>query len=234
MRLCVWSGPRNLSTAMMYAFGAGARWPAVDEPFYAAWLHATGTVHPMQEAVLGGETDPGEVSRTLAEDGPGWRYQKHMVHHLLPDFPTDWMRDAAHVLLIRHPARVAASYAAKREAPTAADLGFEDTARVDALIAEVTGAAPVVVDTARVRADPEGQLRALCAAVGAPFDPGMLGWEAGPKPFDGPWAPHWYGAVHASTGFGGPEGPLPDLDPALQRLADGALPLYEALLARAL
>ena len=219
---------------MMYAFGAGAGWPAVDEPFYAAWLRATGTVHPMQQAVLAGESDPEAVARTLAQDGPGWRYQKHMVHHLLPGFPTDWMQGAAHVLLIRHPARVAASYAAKREAPGAADLGFEDTARLDALIAEATGTRPVVVDAARVRADPEAQLRALCAAVGAPFDAGMLHWGAGPKPFDGPWAPHWYGAVHASTGFGGPEGPLPDLDPALQRLANGALPLYAALLARAI
>jgi hypothetical protein len=91
-----------------------------------------------------------------------------------------------------------------------------------------------VIDSADIRAAPDGTLSALCAAIGLPFDPAMLAWPAGPKPFDGAWAPHWYGAVHRSTGFAGPEGPLPELPPPLADLAEAALPAYTILRERAL
>ena len=126
IRIAMWSGPRNLSTAMMYAFAARGDCDASDEPFYAAYLALSGLDHPMRDQVLASQpTDPERVR--LTGEGPGgapiW-YQKHMVHHMLPQMPRGWMSDCRHAFLLRHPARVIASYARKREAPTAEDLGF--------------------------------------------------------------------------------------------------------------
>jgi len=236
IRIAMWSGPRNLSTAMMYAFAARGDCDASDEPFYAAYLALTGLAHPMRDQVLASQPDdPAHVRLTGPAPGgaPIW-YQKHMVHHMLPQMPRDWFGQCRHAFLIRHPARVIASYAAKREAPTAADLGFVAQARLFDDIAQVTGTAPPVIDSAAIRATPEPMLRALCAALDIPFTPRMLHWPAGPKAFDGVWAAHWYPAVHGSTGFDTAEGPLPDLPPAYAQLADEALPLYESLARHAL
>lgn len=234
LRVAAWSGPRNLSTALMYAFAARGDCAVRDEPFYAAYLAATGIEHPLRAAVLAAQpADPAAVARACGRDDGDGRpltFQKHMTLHLLPGFPRDWMRACRHVFLIRHPARVAASYARARAAPTLDDLGFRQQAALFDEVAGWAGAAPPVVAAEALRADPAGALAALCARLGIPWTPRMLSWEAGPKPFDGAWAPHWYGAVHRSTGWGGPEGPLPDLPPALARLAAAGMDSYERLL----
>jgi hypothetical protein len=231
MKIAMWSGPRNLSTAMMYSFGNRADFAAWDEPFYAAYLNDTGIEHPMREEVLGGEVDPDAIAARCAgpvPDGkPHW-YMKHMALHMLDGYPLDWAEGCVNVHLIRHPARVVASYAAKRERPSLKDIGF--TQQVE-IFERFQGP---VVDTADIRDDPEGMLRALCSEIGLAFDPAMLRWEAGPKPFDGVWAPHWYGAVHRSTGFAGPEEDLPELEGEMAALSEAALPYYEALAARRL
>jgi hypothetical protein len=227
MRIAIWSGPRNLSTAMMYAFGNRADFAAWDEPFYAAYLSASGLDHPMKVEILAAdETDPAKVAARCVGPVPGGKphlYMKHMPHHMLKGFPLDWATGCVNVHLIRHPARVVASYSAKREEPTLDDIGFRQQAE---LYDRIGG---LVIDSADIRNDPEGMLGALCDAIGLPFDPAMLRWPAGPKPFDGPWAPHWYGAVHLSTGFAGPEGPLPELDGPAEKLVTAALPYYERL-----
>jgi hypothetical protein len=228
----MWSGPRNLSTAMMYAFGARPDCAVSDEPFYAAYLAATGLDHPMRAEILASQpNDPEEVARHLSGPVPGGRahwYQKHMTHHMVPGVPRGWMADAVNVFLIRHPARVVASYAKKREAPVLADLGFTQQAELFDHV-RALGQRPVVIDSADVRADPERALSGLCAAIGLPWDPSMLSWPQGGHADDGAWAPHWYGAVHRSTGFDGPEGDLPRLEGDYARLAEAALPYYERL-----
>ena len=232
-RIAMWSGPRNLSTALMYAFANRADCIAVDEPFYAAYLTATGLIHPMQDAVLASQpADPAAVAQTLLAPVPPEKtlfYQKHMTHHMVAGWPDGWMDHVTHAFLIRHPARVVASYLAKRESPTLADLGFTQQAAIFDRVADRLGHAPPVIDSATIRATPEPALRALCAALAIPFDPAMLAWPPGPKPCDGAWAPHWYGAVHASTGFDAAEGSLPVLSGDAARLADAALPHYERL-----
>ena len=232
MKIAMWSGPRNLSTAMMYSFGARPDSAVMDEPFYAPYLAATGLDHPMRDAILAAhETDPEQVAARCAGPVPEDRahlYMKHMPHHMLPGFPLDWARDCVNIHLIRHPARVIASYGAKRDSVTDDDIGFAAQTR---LYDQLGG---VVIDSADIRADPEGMLRALCAAIDLPFDPAMLAWPAGGHPSDGAWAPHWYGAVHASTGFAAAEGPLPDLSESALDLSLRALPHYERLRARAL
>lgn len=223
----MWSGPRNLSTAMMYAFGNRADFAIWDEPFYAPYLIATGLAHPMRAEILAAhENDPAKVAaRCVGDilDGKPHFYMKHMPHHMLPDFPLDWAKDCVNIHLIRHPARVIASYGAKRDQMTAEDIGF---AQQTALYERIGG---VVIDSADIRADPEGMLRKLCAEIDLPFDPAMLSWAPGPRAEDGIWAKHWYNAVHQSTGFAVAEGPLPELDGEEKTLLDQVLPHYLAL-----
>ncbi|GGH29033.1 branched chain amino acid aminotransferase [Cribrihabitans marinus] len=228
----MWSGPRNLSTAMMYAFGARTDCAVIDEPFYASYLALSGIDHPMRDEILAAQSqDPAEVERMLSGPIPGARpfwYQKHMTQHMIPGVPRDWMREVRNVFLIRHPARVIASYAAKRENPTAADLGFDLQAELfDEVLAQ--GGDPVVVDSHDIRADPAAALERLCDRIGVPWSPHMLSWPRGGHKDDGVWAAHWYGAVWDSTGFAGPEGPLPEIPAHLQPLLDDALPQYDRL-----
>lgn len=228
----MWSGPRNISTAMMYAFGNRADFAAWDEPFYAAYLKATGIDHPMRDKILAThETDPARVAARCAgaiPEGKPHFYMKHMALHIIAGIPLDWAESCVNVHLIRHPARVVASYAAKRENPTLSDIGF---IQQTALFERFPGP---VLDSDDIRQDPEQMLRILCTSVGLDFDPAMLCWPAGPKPFDGAWAPHWYGVVHRSNCFAGAEGPLPDLEGEAAQLLEQALPHYERLAARKL
>jgi len=233
LRIAMWSGPRNLSTALMYAFAARGDCAVWDEPFYAAYLAATGLDHPMREAIIAaGDPDPARVAAACAGPSPRGQplfYQKHMTHHMLPAVDRGWLQSVTNVFLIRHPARVIASYLAKREEPVLADLGFAQQAGIFDHVASLTGRAPLVIDSADIRADPAATLARLCAALGIPFTTRMLHWPAGPKPYDGAWAPHWYGAVHCSTGFDRAEGPLPALGGTYADLAAEALPHYERL-----
>ena len=232
-RIAMWSGPRNLSTAMMYSFAARGDCQVWDEPFYAAYLQKTGMDHPMRDEVIAaGLADSRAVaSACLAplNAEQSLFYQKHMTLHMVPEFDRGFMRGLTNVFLIRHPARVIASYAKKREAPELADIGFVQQAELFDDVADWLGHAPLVIDSADIRATPRETLSRLCASLNIPFTDRMLRWPAGPKPFDGVWAPHWYNAVHASTGFDEPEADLPTLSPEFQRLCDLALPYYERL-----
>ncbi|MEM6607576.1 MAG: HAD family hydrolase [Pseudomonadota bacterium] len=229
--IACWSGPRNLSTAMMYAFGARRDCAVLDEPFYAAYLAATGLDHPMStEIIAAGQTDPKIVAAACGTQPTSTAhcYQKHMSHHMIEAFDRSWFSQVRHVFLIRHPARVLASYAAKRAAPSLADIGFvQQCALYETVVA--AGYPAVVIDSYDVRQAPGSMLRALCQALALTFDPAMLSWPRGGHPSEGIWAAHWYDGVHASTGFAGPEGPLPELSSTLSSVADAAMPYYTKL-----
>lgn len=233
MIVAAWSGPRNLSTAMMYSFGARPDFAVWDEPFYAAYLAETGLDHPMRAEILAaGPCDAAEVARRCAEPpAAGHVYQKHMTHHMLARFERGWYGAVRHLFLIRHPARVLASYDRKRQNPTLDDLGYRQQAEI---YAAVRGADPVVVDSATILAAPERVLPVLCERLGIGFDPAMLSWPAGGHPGDGVWAAHWYDAAHRSTGFGGPEGALPEVADHLRAVYEAALPYYAELKAVAM
>lgn len=232
MRIAMWSGPRNLSTAMMYSFGAREDFAVVDEPFYAAYLSLTGLQHPMWDQILASQaTDPETVISELLGPIPDKKpcfYQKHMSQHMVEGVPRTWIHQVENVILIRHPARVAASFSAKYENPTLADIGFAQQLEIFATL-EAEGKTPIVIDSADIRNNPEDMLRRLCVALGLNWDKAMLSWPAGGHKADGIWASHWYQAVHQSTGFAGPEGPLPDLDCNAAKLATSAMPIYELL-----
>lgn len=227
LRVAMWSGPRNLSTALMRSFEHRADCTVVDEPLYAAYLAATGLDHPGRDEVIASQsTDWGALVRELTA-GPvptPVQYQKHMTHHVLPDLDQGALTGLRHAFLVRDPERVLTSYAKVREEPTLEDLGLPQQL---ALFERFGGP---VVDAADVLRDPRGTLTALCAALGLAFDEAMLSWPAGPRDTDGVWAPHWYAGVEASTGFAtsspGGHDPLPErLAPLLERCR----PFYDAL-----
>jgi hypothetical protein len=239
LRIAMWSGPRNISTAMMRAFENRPDTAVVDEPFYAAYLAATGLDHPMREAVLASQpTDWTTVAAAMAGEGPDGAavfYQKHMTHHMLPGVDLGWTGACVNAFLIRDPAAVLASYVRKRGEVTLADIGVERQGELFDRECDRLGHSPPVVEGADVLADPEGTLTALCAALGIPFSDRMLSWPAGPRDSDGVWAPAWYDAVERSTGFGPPSTEsTPDLPGDLRRIADQARPLYERLVAHKL
>ena len=227
LRVAMWSGPRNISTAMMRSWENRPDTAVVDEPFYAAYLRQTGIDHPGRAEVIASQpTDPAEVVQRLREDETApVHYAKHMTHHILRDWPLDWVGEFRNVLLIRDPTEVVASYIRSREDCEPDDIGVLQQVRLlDAFSEE-----PPVIDAGDFLRDPETYLRWLCDWLDIEFTDRMLEWPAGPRKSDGVWAPYWYGAVVRSTGFE-PWRPrrvvLNDHDAAVARSCQHA---YEAL-----
>jgi hypothetical protein len=234
LRIAMWSGPRNISTALMRSFGARPDTAVVDEPFYAAYLVQTGLVHPMRDAVIASQpNDWREVVAGLlgpVPDGKPVCYQKHMTHHMIPAFGRGWLAQVRNAFLIRDPAAVLASYAARRADVTLADIGIVQQRELFEQEADRLGRAPPTVEGADVLADPARVLATLCAALGLAYTDAMLHWPAGRRASDGVWAPACYDAVERSTGFERPASrEVAKLGDALQRIADAARPHYEAL-----
>jgi hypothetical protein len=231
-RIAMWSGPRNISTAMMRAFENRPDATVVDEPFYAAYLKSTGIDHPLRaETLAAHESDWRKVVDVLTGPVPGGRaifYQKHMTHHMLPEFDLDWMETCRNAFLIRAPEAVLASYTAKRSEFLPADIGFARQREIFEREADRLGKAPPVIDAEDVLSDPRRTLSALCEAVGVEFSVSMLHWPAGPRTTDGAWAPAWYDAVERSSGFARPRS-YPPLDGHLGSIAETVRPHYERL-----
>ena len=197
VRLAVWSGPRNISTALMRSWENRPDTRVVDEPLYGFYLDRTRLDHPGRDeiiAAMGSDWRP--VVAELVAPTEGVYYQKHMTHHLLPELPRGWIGALTNVLLIRDPAEVVASYTRERAAVVATDIGLVQQAE----LYEQLGPVPVI-DAADFLQNPRGYLEFLCAHVGVAFTEEMLHWPAGPRASDGVWARYWYGAVVASTGF---------------------------------
>ncbi|MBM4220272.1 MAG: sulfotransferase [Gammaproteobacteria bacterium] len=231
----MWSGPRNISTALMRAFGSRPDTAVSDEPLYAHYLCVTGVRHPGREEVLATqETDWRKVAAQLTGPIPGGRaiwYQKHMAHHLLPVIGRGWLDALTHAFLIREPDEMVASLLRAFPGAGFADTGLEQQCEIFDRVAQRLGRAPPVVLASDVLKDPAAQLAALCDALGIPFLPAMLAWPAGRRDTDGAWAPHWYAAVEASTGFEPYRRRHVELDEAAARLVDVCLPYYEKLYA---
>jgi Sulfotransferase domain len=210
IRIAMWSGPRNISTAMMRSWGNRSDTVVVDEPFYAFYLKETGTKHPgAEEVIKQGETDWRKVveqcrrnaSPESSERAGTIFYQKQMTHHLLPEISRDWLRDVTNCFLIRDPAKVIASYIKKNPEPELNDLGFVQQAEIFDFVRSHTGSTPPVIDADDVLRDPERVLRLLCDKIGIEFSDAMLSWPPGPRRTDGIWAKYWYAEVERSTGF---------------------------------
>jgi hypothetical protein len=205
VRIAMWSGPRNISTAMMRAWGSRADTFVFDEPFYAYYLKETGKEHPgAEEVIAAGETDWRRVIAQLAGPIPNGKrifFQKQMAHHLLPEVDREWLGAVTNCFLIREPREVIASYVKKREEPALQDLGFVQQAEIFDFVRARTKSTPPVIDAKDVLETPERMLRLLCEAVGVEFSESMLSWPPGMRDTDGVWAKHWYREVAKTTSF---------------------------------
>ncbi|MEZ4446887.1 MAG: hypothetical protein R3B72_47850 [Polyangiaceae bacterium] len=240
-RIAMWSGPRNLSTALMRAFSRRSDTEVVDEPLYACYLAATGLDHPMRAEVLASmpaRVDEAVAAITVRPCAAAVQYQKHMAQHLLPTMDRGWLAGLTHAFLLRDPRRVVASYAARRGSPTPEDLGFHQLLELYERL-EAAGERPPVILAEDILAAPRPALVALCEALDVDFQEAMLRWPQGPLPGEGVWAPHWYGALWRSTGFGAPT-PAPErmpepleavaraCEPAFHRLYEARLPIADS------
>jgi hypothetical protein len=205
VRVAMWSGPRNISTAMMRAWDNRGDTFVCDEPLYAHYLQRTGRDHPgAVEVIAAGETDASKVTDWLTGPVPRGKrvfYQKHMAHHLLPGMDRQWMSRVTNCFLIREPREVITSLIKHVPDATLPDTGFPQQAEIFDRVTQWTGNAPPVVDARDVLDHPREVLAKLCGAVGVDFTDRMLSWPPGPRETDGVWAKYWYKEVETTTSF---------------------------------
>jgi hypothetical protein len=237
LRLAMWSGPRNVSTAFMRSWGNREDTLVVDEPFYAHYLKATGRDHPGREEIIAThESDWRRVADSLVAPLPPHIrifYQKQMSHHLLPHMGREWLDSVTHAFLIRDPAAMLVSLGEKLAEFDLLATGLPQQVEIFEHVLARTGRPPPVLDSADLLQRPEPMLRALCDALGVPFSGRMLAWPPGRRDTDGVWAKHWYDRVEQSTGFETPQPgavtDVPALPPAVAEIEARCRPLYEQL-----
>ena len=225
------SGPRNISTALMYSFAQRPGCAVIDGPFYGPYLQRTGLEHLGRDQILAQIPNSVEASvqriQNHCEQGYTELYSKNMAHHMV-EMPWDWAYDAAHIFWIRHPRKVIRSFAKVWPHVGLADIGIEEQVEQWKLLSDFPGPR-IIVDSDEMLANPTLAFSNICAALELPHIGAMFQWEKGPKGYDGPWSPHWYAKVHDSSGFGPPN----DLgDPLQEQYADleeEALPFFEKL-----
>ena len=211
----MWSGPRNISTAMMRSFENRKDTVVIDEPFYAYYLNKTGFDHPCKKEVLRSQSKNwnevvGLITSDLPKNKSIW-YQKHMVHHILSFDDIGWVKGFKNCFLIRHPKEVIISYAKKNNINSAYDLGYEQQVNLFKKIKEITGSSPSVFDSKDILSSPKSILQKLCIEIDIKFSVKMLNWPKGNRPSDGVWSLHWYKNVVNSDGFMSYKEPLQDL-----------------------
>lgn len=231
MPICLWSGPRNVSTALMYSFAQLHKVRVVDEPLYGHYLRVSGAQHPGRQQIMDAMNCDGDaVMQSLlhaqSDDATNVLFIKHMAHHLR-DLDLNFLQSTNNVLLIRDPREMLPSLTVQLPQATLTDTGLQ---RQWELFSELSarGHQPAILDSRELLLDPQRVLRTLCAHLGLDFDPCMLNWDTGGRPEDGVWAPHWYHAVHQSTGFA-PYKAKSDFPQRLQPLLDDCSPYYEKL-----
>lgn len=229
--VCLWSGPRNVSTALMYSFAERSDTEVVDEPLYGHFLRVTGTQHPGRDEVLASVNCDGDqvmrdILRRSKQRKSGLVFLKQMAHHLV-EIDREFLRRTRNILLIRDPREMLPSLTIQLPNATLADTGLKmQWALFEAL--RTGGEEPPVLDSRELLLNPRRVLTVLCERLGVPFEETMLAWPPGPRPEDGVWAPHWYHAVHASRGFA-PYVAKTDFPPHLEPLLAECRPWYEKL-----
>lgn len=233
LRIAMWSGPRNISTAMMRSWENRADCTVVDEPFYAAYLAQTGLEHPCRDAILQSQpTSYAAVASSLSDDAVNTPlfYQKQMTHHIPRGMDMAWCKRMRHCFLIRDPAQVIASYVQKMPSIDEDAIGIRRQAELFQELSDLTGTRPAVIDSNDVLENPAKVLGELCDYLEINFpQEQMLSWPTGPRRSDGVWASHWYHNVEQSTGFGQYQGNTTQLQGELLALAEEMSPVYDSL-----
>ena len=233
MRIAMWSGPRNISTALMRAWENRDDCVVWDEPLYGYYLDATGIPHPGAAEIIADQgTDAIAIIAACTGEVPQGKkifYQKHMTLHLLPQLDRNWLASLVNCFLIREPEAVIASYSAVRSDATLDDIGFVQQAELFETVRAMTGEVPIVIDSREFLLEPETMLRAICARLDIEFTPQMISWPAGRRDSDGVWAKYWYDSVWSSTGFAPYREKVYELSEKDRQIASQARPYYETL-----
>lgn len=235
LRMNLWSGPRNVSTALMYSFAQRSDTVVVDEPLYGHYLRVDDAIHPgMEEVMAAMDCDGERVVRELVL-GPCAKpvlFMKQMAHHLV-ELDRAFLADTVNVLLIRDPVQMLPSLAQNLPLPNLRDTGLAIQTTLYQQLLDL-GQDPPILDSKQLLLDPPGVLGQLCTQIGIPFDEQMLQWQAGARPEDGIWAKYWYKSVHQSTGFDPYRAKAEPFPPRLLPLLAQCRPHYERLAARAI
>ena len=234
--ICLWSGPRNVSTALMYSFAQNSGIKVVDEPLYGHYLRVSGADHPGRDDIIAAMNCDGDaVMGTLLteqEEMHGARlFIKNMAHHLL-DLDLKFLSEIQNIFLIRDPREMLPSLTVQLPHAQLKDTGMQRQWELFAALEE-EGQSPAILDSKELLLNPEKVLQQLCRQIDVPFTSNMLEWDAGPRAEDGVWAPHWYHAVHQSTGFA-PYQAKTGFPQHLNELLDECKPWYDRLYARAI
>lgn len=235
MRIAMWSGPRNISTAMMRSWENRTDTEVVDEPFYAYYLQQTQSPHPLFDEILASQSSDYNYVTTALCSGPcntQLQYQKQMTHHMLDGVDMAWAKSLSHCFLIRDPAQVVNSYTNSRGVCCAEDIGIIRQAQLYKEISQLTGQDIPIIDSNDVLQNPKAILSKLCERLNIPFDEGMLVWPAGQRSSDGVWASHWYHSVEESTGFAQTISKAFVLSEKQQQVVDEVRPHFEYLYAK--
>ena len=232
LNIAMWSGPRNLSTALMRSFGNRSDVISVlDEPLYAAYLSVTGKNHPMRNEIIASQSsDPDIVAKNCTKPiGKGICYQKHMVHHLHHTFDDQWIFKLHNCFLIRNPEDVISSFLNKWPDAEFEDFGFDHQFNIFNLVSNWAEEIPLVIDATDLRNNPKAVLKKVCLKLLIPWDDAMLEWKAGLKKYDGVWATHWYPSVESSTGFVQHDKSKSLIHDKSKSMVERAMPSYHAL-----
>ena len=229
----MWSGPRNISTAMMRSFENRPDTFVSDEPFYGYYLNNADIDHPGRKDVIRfTETDWHNVVDYITgiiPEGASLWYQKHMAQHNLPGVDLSWIGQVTNCFLIRDPKEVILSYSKKYEVNCSELLGFPQQVELYRKITEEIGEDPIIIDARDVLHDPKDILQKFCEAVGISFMDEMLSWPAGPRDTDGVWAKYWYSSVEASTCFQPYMQPTEELSSEQEAIYEECLVYYDTL-----
>lgn len=236
-RIAMWSGPRNISTAMMRSWENRLDCSVVDEPFYAYYLQQTQSPHPMFNEILNSQPNGfAEVAASMSNGhcATPLQYQKHMTHHMLPGCDMTWSASVLHCFLIRDPAYVVNSYTNSRGVCSSEDIGIKRQYELFQEIQSFTTRTIPVIDSPSVLGHPKRIMQALCEALSLSFDDNMLNWPAGKRDSDGVWARHWYDSVELSTGFGAPKQAMFELSTHQLEVVEEVMPYYNKMKALAI
>ena len=228
--ISMWSGPRNLSTALMRSFGNRSDVSNVlDEPFYASYLVSTNKDHPMKKEVIQSQlTNIDDVKKNCQVANKGVTYQKHMTHHII-DKDYSWMNELINCFLIRNPKMVVNSFMKSWNDGGFEDIGFQQQYDIYKYVQENINDKPIIIDASKLRNDPKRVLSKFCEIVGLDWDEKMLSWSTGLKDYDGVWAKHWYPSVLNSTSFKPESKKQINLSDNEKTIVDRAMPIYEEL-----
>ena len=232
-RVAMWSGPRNISTALMYSFENRSDCYATDEPLYASFLLKSGTPHPgAKEVIENNESEVGKIIKTLTGPIPDEKqiwYQKHMCHHLPPDSDISWIDNFKNCFLIRNPREVLLSLSKITDSIDLLSTGLPQQLTIFRHVIKSSEKIPPVIDSADVLEDPESILSVLCESIGIPFSKRMLSWDPGPRNCDGLWGKYWYDSVWKSSGFSPPTPKDGELSEHLHSVLEESTMIYQEL-----